>query len=306
MKNYWQIGALLMAAAAPASFAQPVPPAPPAQPASRARAAGLAQDPTYPLLTDQPAPAAHGAGIAVRSAPYLGVSVMDVDGARAKTLKLKEEHGAEITQTDPSGPAAKAGVKVGDVVLEFNGQAVQDSAQLQRLVRETVPGHAAKLSVWRNGATQAITATIESRHMAMIGGEPWFTVEMPPMPAMPAIPPMPPMPSFDFEIPHIQTIMQNSVLGISGEALGDEQQFAEFFGVKDGVLVKEVSSNSAAERAGIKAGDVIVKVGDTRVGSLRELTTALRAARTRGSYTVTVVRSKKEMPVTVASEQHGG
>jgi serine protease Do len=282
MKNCWQIGALLMCVAAPMSFAQPAPPAPPAP------------------------PRAHAAGIAVQSAPYLGVSVMDVDGARAKTLKLKEERGAEITQTDPSGPAAKAGVKVGDVVLEFNGQQVQDSAQLQRLVRETAPGHEAKLSVWRNGAPQAIAATIESRHMAMIGGEPWFAVEVPPMPAMPAIPPMPPMPSFDFEIPRIQTIMQNSVLGIAGEPLGDEQQFAEFFGVKDGVLVKEVASNSAAERAGIKAGDVIVKVGDTRVGSLRELTTALRIARSRGSYTVTVVRSKKEMPVTVTSEPHGG
>jgi serine protease Do len=288
MKNCWQIGALLIAAAR-MSFAQPAPPAQPAQPAAPA----------------QTAPRAHtAAAIAVRSAPYLGVNVMDVDGARAKTLKLKEERGAEITQTDPSGPAAKGGVKVGDVVLEFNGQAVQNSAQLQRLVRETVPGHEAKLSVWRNGAPQTVTATIESRHMAMIAGEPWFAVEAPSMPAMPAIPPMPPMPSFDFEIPRIQTIMQNSVLGISGEALGDEQQFAEFFGVKDGVLVKEVASNSAAERAGIKAGDVIAKVGDTRVGSLRELTTALRTARSKGTYTITVVRSKKEMPITVASEQH--
>jgi serine protease Do len=173
-------------------------------------------------------------------------------------------------------------------------------------VRETVPGHEAKLSVWRNGAAQPVTATIESRHMAMIGGEPWFAVQIPPMPEMPPMPPMPAMPSFDFEIPHIQTIMQNSVLGIAGEPLGDEQQFAEFFGVKDGVLVKEVESNSAAERAGIKAGDVIVKVGDTRVGSLRELTTALRAARSKGSYTITVVRNKKEMPVTVTPEQHGG
>jgi serine protease Do len=284
MKTRWQIGAILMAAAS-VSFAQPAPPAPPAQ----------------------PAPArAHAAAIAVRSAPYLGVSVMDVDSARAKTLKLKEERGAEITRTDPSGPAAKAGVKVGDVVLEYNGQPVQDSAQLQRLVRETAPGHDAKLSLWRNGAAQAITATVESRHMAMIEGEPWFAVEVPAMPAMPAIPPMPPVPTFDFEFPHIQTIMQNSMLGIAGEALGDEQQFAEFFGVKDGVLVKEVDSNSAAERAGVKVGDVIVKVGDTRVGSLRELTTALRAARSKGSYTITVVRNKKEMPVTVTPEQHGG
>jgi S1-C subfamily serine protease len=50
----------------------------------------------------------------------------------------------------------------------------------------------------------------------------------------------------------------------------------------------------------MKAGDVIVKVGDTRVGSLRELTVALRAARSKGSYTVIVVRNKKEIPLTVS------
>lgn len=259
-----------------------------------------------PISFAQPAPPAHSAGIALQSSAYLGVSVMDVDTTRAKALKLKEERGAEITRIDDSGPAAKGGVKVGDVVLEYNGQAVQDSAQLQHLVRETLPGHEVKLSVWRNGTAQTVTATIENRHMAMIEGEPWFAVPMPPTPAMPPMPPMPPMPNLDFDIPRIQTIMQNSTLGITGEPLGDEQQFAEFFGVKDGILVKAVDSNSPAEHAGIKAGDVIVKVGDTRVGSLREITTALRAMRSKGSYTLTVIRNKKETSVTVVSPQHGG
>jgi serine protease Do len=277
MKYRWRIGGMLIAAAVacPISFAQPAAPA-------------------------------RSAAIAVQSSAYLGVSVMDVDASRAKALKLKEERGAEITRIDDSGPAAKAGVKVGDVVLEFNGQTVQDSAQLQHLVRETLPGHEVKLSVWRNGAPQTVTATIENRRMAMIEGEPWFAVPMPPMPAMPPMPPMPPMPNLDFDIPRIQTVMQNSTLGITGEPLGDEQQFAEFFGVKDGILVKAVDSNSPAEHAGIKAGDVIVKVGDTRVGSLREITTALRAVRSKGSYTLTVIRNKKETSVTVISPQHGG
>jgi serine protease Do len=177
-----------------------------------------------------------------------------------------------------------------------------------QLVRETPSGHQAKLSVWRNGAPVAVTATIESRRMVMIEGEPWYAVDpaMPAAPAMPSMPAMPPMPNLDFDIPHIQTVMRNSTLGISGEALGDEQQFAEFFGVKDGILVKAVDSNSAAERSGIKVGDVIVKVADTRVGSLRELTVALRTSRSKGSYTITVVRNKKETPVTVSSDQHGG
>jgi serine protease Do len=290
MMNRWQIGAMLLAAvAARISFAQTAPPAPAAPAAPRAHSA---------------------ATIAVQSGPYLGVSVMDVDAAKATALKLKDERGARITQVDPSSPAGKAGLKVDDVVLEYNGQPVQNSEQLPHLVRETVPGHEAKLSIWRNGAAQTITATIESRRMAMISGEPWFAVEAPGMPQMPPEPPIPAMsthwPNFDFDLPHIQTIVQNSVLGITGEPLGDEQQFAEFFGVKDGVLVKAIESNSAAERAGIKAGDVIVKVGDTRVGSFRELTAALRAQRSKGSYTVTVVRNKKEISVSVNVDQHGG
>jgi len=274
----WQIGAILTIAAAalPAAFAQ----------TSRAHSA---------------------TALAVQTASYLGVNVMDVDSARAKTLKLKEERGAEITQVDPSSPAGKAGIKAGDVVLEYNGQPVQNSAQLQHMVRETTAGHEVKILVWRNGAAQTLTAAIESRRMAIISGEPWFSVEMPVMPAMPSTPAMPAMPAMEFDIPRIVTVMPNSMLGISGEPLGDEQQFAEFFGVKDGVLVKAVNSNSAAEHAGIKVGDVIVKVGDTRVGSLRELTSALRTQRSKSSYTVTVVRNKKEMPVTVSSsDQHGG
>lgn len=275
MRYRWQIGAILLGAVAacPASFAQP---------------------------------AAHSAGIAMQSSPYLGVGVVDVDGALAKSLKLKEDRGAEITQIDASGPAGKAGIKVGDVVLDYNGQMVQDSAHLQHLVRETTPGHEVKLSVWRNGAALNLTATIENRRMAMIEGEPWFAVPMPPTAPMPAMPPMPPLPNLEMDIPRVQTAVQNSSLGIMGEPLGDEQQFAEYFGVKDGVLVKAVDSNSPAEHAGIKAGDVIVKVGETRVGSLREFSAALRAVRAKGSYTLTVVRNKKEMPVTVASAQHGG
>jgi serine protease Do len=278
MRNTWQLGVIVLAAQM--GFAQPTPPA---------------------------APRARSAGVTVQNASYLGVGLMDVDSAHAKALKLKEERGAAVTEVDPASPAGKAGLRVGDVILEYNGQAVQNTSQLQSFVRGTNPGHEAKLSVWRNGAAQAITATIESRRMVMIAGDPsWYAAPTPIPPEPPDRPitamssTWPPFPAnMDFDMMHMQTVMQNSILGIAGEPLGDEQQFAEFFGVKDGVLVKAVDSNSAAERAGIKVGDVIVKVGDTRVGSLRELTVALRTARSKGSYTVTVVRNKKEMPVTV-------
>jgi serine protease Do len=114
------------------------------------------------------------------------------------------------------------------------------------------------------------------------------------------IPPVPPMPSID--IPRMVTTFQTTVLGVECESLASNSQLAEFFGVKDGLLVRSVSRSSAAERAGIKAGDVIVKVGDTHIGNNRDLAAALRANRGKGAFPAAVVRSKREMPLTVTLE----
>ena len=118
------------------------------------------------------------------------------------------------------------------------------------------------------------------------------------------IPPMPPMPSIEF--PQFQTIWQSGTLGIVGEPLERQPQLAEFFGVKDGVLVRSVIKNSAAEKAGLKAGDVIVKVDDSSVSSTRDISSALRAARSRRTVNVTVVRNKKEMALSVTLENTTG
>jgi len=225
----------------------------------------------------------------------MGVGIMTVDAARAKALKMKEERGAEITQLTPGGPAEKAGLKVNDVVLEFGGEQVQNGEQLQRLVRESAPGRQVKVDVWRNGAMQTVTVTIES-HREMAMDDPWgrgvWSELPPPGVNWPPAVPMPPIAPFP-------TIVQSPVLGVECEPLGDEQQFAEFFGVKDGLLVKMVSSGSPAARAGIKAGDVIIKVDETRVGTMRELTGALRVASQKSSFQLTVVRNKKEQQITV-------
>jgi serine protease Do len=271
MMSIWQTGMVLIAAAA---LAAP---------------AGLAQNAR-----------ARTAGSAIGS-PYLGVGVLDIDSERAKTLKLKEERGVEVSRVDRDSPAAKGGIQPGDVILEYNDQPVQSGPQLQRMVRESVPGRQVKVIVWRNGAVQTLNVTIEAHHMADFGGDWPFAVEMPSIPQPPAMPEMPVI-----EIPRMVMVMQNSTLGILGESLGDEQQFAEYFGVKDGVLVKAVMPGSAAERSGLKAGDVIVKVGDARVGTSRELAGALRTTRGKGSYTVTIVRNKKETTLTVSAERQNG
>jgi serine protease Do len=227
-------------------------------------------------------------------APYLGIGVQDVDADRAKALKLKDPRGAEVTSIVDESPAAKAGFKEGDVVLDYNGQAVEGGEQLTRLVRETPVGRQVKIGVWRAGASLTLSPTVEARKgtMSFSSNGSW---------TMPNIEiPMPNMP--DIEIPRFQTMYQSPMLGIEGESLGQQEQLADFFGVKDGVLVKAVTKNSAADKAGIKAGDVIVKVDDSRVTSSREITSVLRSVHGKSAINVTVVRNKKEMTLPVTLE----
>jgi serine protease Do len=237
---------------------------------------------------------------AVAAGPsYLGIGGKDiVDADRAKSLNLKDVRGVEVTNVVEDSPAAKAGFKEGDVVWEYNGQPVEGWVQLTRLIQETPAGRQVKIVVMRNGSPQTLTPTVEARKGGMVI-EP-RTFVMPEIPRMPEIT-IPPM-----DIPRFQQLYRSPMLGIEGESLNQEEQFAEFLGVKDGVLVKSVMKDSAAEKAGIKAGDVIVKVDDTKVSSTREITSALRGARGKKTVTVTVVRNKHEMPLTVTIEAAGG
>src|SRR5579864_6497722 len=94
---------------------------------------------------------------------YLGVNLCEISSDRARELKLKEAYGAEITRVEENSPAEKAGLKTGDVVLEYNGQRVEGMEQFGRLVRETPAGREVRLLISRNGATQTIPATVAAR-----------------------------------------------------------------------------------------------------------------------------------------------
>jgi len=234
--------------------------------------------------------------LTVREASYLGIGVEDLDAERAKTLKLKEDHGASVTSVMPNTPASKAGLQPGDVILEFNGRHADDKDSLIQMVRDTAAGKTVKIVVWRNGALLNLWATIET-HKVMESEDGGLSVNMPNMPPLPASINIPAI-----DLPRMITVMQNSTLGIEGESLAQEPQLAEFFGVKDGVLVKAVSRNSAAERAGMKAGDVLVKIGDTHIAAWRDVAGAMRWAQPGRQLNVMVVRNKKEIPLSLTIE----
>jgi len=251
--------------------------------------------------------------VLVEETPYLGVSALDISTDRAKALKLKEERGVEVTSVEPDSAAAKAGVKVGDVILQYNGQKVEGWEHLKRLVRETPIHREVRIVLWRNGGEQIVSASIGARKENQFdfgNGNSfsipaWPSTPTPPMPptAMPSMPSVPSMPQFD--LPQFRTLMGTSSLGIIGESLGQESQLAEFFGVKEGVLVRSVNKDSAAEKAGMKAGDVITRIDDTAISTPQQISSALRGSRGKSSVTVTVVRSRKEVNLTVTPDSNG-
>ena len=217
------------------------------------------------------------------SRSYLGVNVAEVDGNRARELKLKEERGVEIKRVEPDSPAEKAGLKESDVVLEYNGQRVEGGDSLARMVRETPVGRTAKLLISRDGNAQTVTATVGRRKDdgAFARG---FRFNVP-------MPPMPPMPSID--MPHPVMTMRTPRIGLETESLSG--QLADFFGVKEGVLVRSVDRDSPAEKAGLKAGDVILKVDGRSVSRPRDVSEELRSSWDKKTVPMVVVRNKKEM-----------
>src|ERR1700728_4222363 len=97
------------------------------------------------------------------SSGYLGVGVEELTDDRVKALKLKDNQGLEVKRIDPNSPAAKAGLKENDVILEVNGKGVEGNAQFRNLIGETAPGTKINLTIWRNGAKQTVSATLDSR-----------------------------------------------------------------------------------------------------------------------------------------------
>jgi len=226
---------------------------------------------------------------------YLGVDIMDITSDRLGALKLKEEHGVEVTMVDQDAPAGKAGFKEHDVLLTMNGASIESKTQLQRMIHETPAGRVVSFGLSRDGQPMTIKVQLGDRknefsHMALKGldkdKDKEFHFEMPNMP--------------DFDVPNIGVVVVHSSVrsGLMVENL--TPQLGEFFGAKNGngVLVRSVEKGSRADKAGLRAGDVITRVGDQPVHDTSDFTHALHS-HSSGSVNVGVIRDKKEQTLTI-------
>ena len=203
--------------------------------------------------------------LALDGAAWLGVTLKDITADKVRDLKLPGEYGALVESVDADSPAAKAGLQKGDVIVEFAGERVRSEAQLRRLIRETPAGRTVSLQVIRDGQARALNAKLQSRTNHFN-----FNIQVPEI----HIPPINPQ-LFDFRGFNFHFDGGRPNLGISGDEL--TTQLASYFGVKQGkgVLVREVLVGSPAEKAGLKAGDVIVAVDGKSVATVTELREAL-------------------------------
>jgi serine protease Do len=218
------------------------------------------------------------------SGSYLGIWVWELDGARAKELKVAEGSGVVVTLVSPGSPADQAGIRAGDVISEFNGQKVDGSDQFARLVRDTTPGRAVKLKLVRNGVVQVINARTGSMSTADRPG--------------PIIVPQSRNATFP-DVPRSLTTWRSPALGVDAEPLFG--QLATYFGVTEGVLVRSVAAGSAAEKAGLKAGDVITHIGKQPVTTPAAITAQLMA-QTSTSVKLGVTRDRSALTLTVTLE----
>ena len=90
----------------------------------------------------------------------IGIAIQPLTKELAKSFKLDTADGAVVVSVDPGGPAAKAGVQLGDVVLDWNGKAIGDPNELPRIVAATRPGTAAKMRVWRGGKAETLAIQV--------------------------------------------------------------------------------------------------------------------------------------------------
>jgi serine protease Do len=216
------------------------------------------------------------------SGSYLGIWIWEVDAARAKELRLPQAGGIEVTLVRAGSPAEAAGVKAGDVVMEYEGQKIQGIEQFSRLVRETPSGRSVKLQIVRNGSAQVMTAKILAQtDRAAETARIVLTQERQ-------------------DVPSSLMTWRSPVLGVDAEPLFG--QLAVYFGVGEAVLVRAVASGSPAERAGLKAGDVITRVGKQAVTTPAEITARLRSV-TTPTVQVVIMRDRKETTFSVALEE---
>ena len=211
---------------------------------------------------------------------WLGVSIQDVSKSLAEEYDLKTEDGAYISEVQDESPADSVGLKKGDVVVEFGGRKIYDADDLAKSVSRTEPGTRSTVVVLRNGERKSFTLAVgklpRRRSFA------WSMGDGP-----------------GFRMFH----GGSGMLGLSTMTLNE--QLAKYFGAPndEGVLVEMVKKGSPADKAGIMAGDVILKVGTRTVDEVGDIWRGLEKYDEGDKVDVEILRKGAKKTVKVELEE---
>ena len=248
---------------------------------------------------------------------------------QVSVLKLKEARGAEVIHVDHDGPAGKVGLREHDVILQMNGTMIEGEDQLRKMLRETPAGRTATLIISRDGQQQTITTRLANKQeVERQAWEGHWTVPVPSEEGAGAGAPAAttaaagsgsgggsgsgssnssagtkgqgffssnPVARGSHNL--IATMTGSSYTGALVENMGP--QLAEFFGSQGaGVLVHSVDADSPAAKAGLRAGDVVVRANSVKMASSSDWMKIVRENRGK-SVEVVVLRDKKEQTLTL-------
>jgi len=192
---------------------------------------------------------------------WLGVMIQQVTPELAENFGLDRPIGALVGQVMPDSPAEKAGLKAGDVILEYNGKEVSQMSMLPAMVASTGVGEKASLVLIRDGKKQTLTVEIG-------------------------------------KLEDEETVIADTETGTS-KKLGMSVQeltpkLAESLGIEEteGLIVSDINPGSAAEEAGIIRGDIILEINREKVESIVQYKKALQAAQEKKSVLLLIKRNK--------------
>jgi len=201
---------------------------------------------------------------------FMGIYPADLDDEAREALDFKGK-GILIQDIVENGPAEKAGIEAGDILIKLDGKKVLSTKILHKILSKKNPDDKVEVIINRNG---------DDKKIQLILGEPFLKISS----------------------LGINDIGKNGgFLGIIGETI--KGQFAEYFKVKSGVLIKEVVEDSPAEEAGIKAGDVIVKIDDESIDDMKDLHQILEECEPEQKVTVHIKRNGGEIIVTAELDE---
>jgi len=301
------------AAAAPARAAAPAPVAAPAAVAAP-HEPGWTPPAVVPQTPSAPQ-SPEGAMTFFFEGNFLGVRTEEVTRENASRYGVSgEPRGVGVREVVKGSPAEKAGLREGDVILRFDDEQVSSVRKLTRLVEESAPQHNARLTVLRGGSEQQLSATLARR-------EPFARTEVGPLTVYgPGLAPhvggdllrnpelwehkgeelRRRLDEMQREHPGVFALGSSRRIGVSTSALG--KQLADYFGVPHGVLISSVEANSPADKAGLKAGDVVTEIDGRKIDNAADLVRGL-AAKDEGEVTLTVVRDRNRRTVRVTPER---